>query len=86
METTTTMPRTNHTQPDANAKIIGELFPSSPESAETAPLELSQQQMQTLLHIALATIRSAGSICSTSSNFTKPNLRTVNPRPRALCG
>jgi hypothetical protein len=56
METTTTMPRTNHTQPDANAKIIAELFPSSPESAETAPLELSQQQMQTLLHIALATI------------------------------
>src|SRR5574341_198019 len=56
METTSTMPRTNHTQPAANAKIIAELFPSSPESAETAPLELSQQQMQTLLHIALATI------------------------------
>ena len=50
------MPCLNHTQQTANAKIIAELFPSSPESVETAPLELSQQQMQTLLHIALATI------------------------------
>jgi hypothetical protein len=56
METTTTMPRINHTQQTANAKIIAELFPSAPDSAETAPLELSQQQAQTLLHIALATI------------------------------
>lgn len=50
------MPEMNHTQPAANAKIIAELFPPSSESAEAAPLELSQQQMQTVLHIALATI------------------------------
>ena len=50
------MPPMNHTQPMANAKSIAALFPAAPESAETAPLELSQQQMQTLLHIALATI------------------------------
>src|SRR5438093_10307278 len=56
MDTTPTMPKTNHTQRTANAKIIAELFPLSSESAGTAPLELSQQQMQTLLHIALATI------------------------------
>ncbi|MGH9914949.1 MAG: transposase family protein [Pyrinomonadaceae bacterium] len=49
------MPDTNHTQPTANAKIIAELFPLSSESVEAAPLELSQQQMQTLLHITLAT-------------------------------
>lgn len=49
------MPETNHTQPDANAKIMAELFPLSSQSAGTTPLELSQQQMQTLLHIALAT-------------------------------
>lgn len=46
----------NHTQQTANAKIIAELFSSSSETAEAAPLELSQQEMQTLLHIALATI------------------------------
>lgn len=50
------MPSMNHAQLTANAKIIAELFPLSSESAEAAPLELSQQQMQTLLHIALATI------------------------------
>lgn len=50
------MPSTNHTHRTANAQIIAELFPPSSESAETGPLELSQQQMQTLLHIALATI------------------------------
>lgn len=50
------MPGTNHAQPTANAKIIAELFPLSSENAHAAPLELSQQQMQTLLHIALATI------------------------------
>lgn len=50
------MPDVNHTQRTANAKIISELFPSSSESDKTAPVELSQQQMQTLLHIALATI------------------------------
>ncbi len=49
------MPETNHTQPTANAKIMAELFQLSSESAKAAPLELSQQQMQTLLHIALAT-------------------------------
>jgi len=46
----------NHTQQTATAKIITEFFPLSPENEEVAPLELSQQQMQTLLHIALATI------------------------------
>jgi hypothetical protein len=46
----------NHAQSAANAKIIAELFSSSPESDKNAPLELSQQQLQTLLHIALATI------------------------------
>ena len=55
METAPTMPKTNHTQPAANAKIIAELFPLSSEIPGTAPLELSQQQMQTLLHIALVT-------------------------------
>lgn len=50
------MPKMNHTQSAANAKIIAELFPLSSESAKAAPLELSQQQMQTLLHVALATI------------------------------
>ena len=50
------MPKTNHTQLTANAKSIAALFPLSSESAEAAPLELSQRQMQTLLHIALATI------------------------------
>ena len=50
------MPEMNHTQSAANAKIIAELFPLSSESAEATPLELSQQQMQTLLQIALATI------------------------------
>ena len=49
------MPKTNHTQKTANAQLIAELFPLSSESTETAPLELSQQQMQTLLHVALAT-------------------------------
>lgn len=49
------MPKPHHTEPTANAKIIAALFPPSLESAETAPLELSQQQMQTLLHSALAT-------------------------------
>lgn len=49
------MPATNHTQSTANTKIITELFPLSSEIAQAAPLELSQQQMQTLLHIALAT-------------------------------
>src|SRR5215467_7631298 len=46
----------NHTQETANAKIITEFFPLSTENEDVAPLELSQQQMQTLLHIALATI------------------------------
>jgi hypothetical protein len=46
----------NHTQQTANAKIIAELFSPPSEISETAPLELSQQQAQTLLHIALATI------------------------------
>lgn len=46
----------NHTQQTANAKIIAELFSSSFEITEAAPLELSQQQLQTLLHIAVATI------------------------------
>jgi DDE_Tnp_1-associated len=48
----------NHTQQSANAKIIAELFSPSSEiaSGEASPLELSQQQAQTLLHIALATI------------------------------
>ncbi len=50
------MPDTNHTQPTANAKIIAELFPIHSENAEVAATELSQRQMQTLLHIALATI------------------------------
>ena len=49
------MPHTNHTQPTANGKIIAELFPLPSESAEASALELSRQQMQTLLHIALAT-------------------------------
>jgi hypothetical protein len=49
------MPKMNHTQSAANAKIIAELFPLSSESAAVTPLELSRQQMQTLLHIALAT-------------------------------
>lgn len=49
------MPHTNHTQPTAIGKIITELFPLPSESAEVSALELSQQQMQTLLHIALAT-------------------------------
>jgi hypothetical protein len=49
------MPYTNHTQPTANAQIIAELFPLSSASAGTTPLELSQQQRQTLLHIVLAT-------------------------------
>ncbi len=49
------MPNQNPTQQAVNAKILAELFPPSSEKAETAPLELSQQQMQTLLHIALAT-------------------------------
>ena len=49
------MPTTNHTQSTANTKIIAELFPLSSQIAQAAPLELSQQQMQTLLHIALAT-------------------------------
>lgn len=65
METTPTMPDANHTQSAANAKIIAELFPLSSEDAETAPLELSQRQMQTLLHIAFAT---------TSHFFGPPNL------------
>lgn len=55
MDTTPTMPKTNHTQPSVNAKILAQLFPLSSESAEAAPLKLSQQQLQTLLHIALAT-------------------------------
>ncbi len=50
------MPSTNHARPAANTKIIAELFPLSSEGLMAAPLELSQQQMQTLLHIALATI------------------------------
>lgn len=50
------MPKMNHTQSAANAQIIAQLFPLSSDSAGTTPLELSQQQMQTLLHIALATI------------------------------
>ncbi len=50
------MPEMNHTQSAANAKIMADLFPLSSESAAATPLELSQQQMQTLLHIALATI------------------------------
>lgn len=37
----------NHTQQTANAKIIAELFPPSPEISEAAPLKLSQQQLQT---------------------------------------
>ena len=49
------MPEINHTQSAANAKIIAKLFPLSPEIPGTTPLELSQKQMQTLLHIALAT-------------------------------
>src|SRR5262245_26312680 len=55
MDTTPTMPKTNHTQQTANAKIFAELFPPSPESVYTVPLDRSQQQTQTLLHIALAT-------------------------------
>lgn len=50
------MPKTNHTQPTANAKTIAGLFPLSSASAEAAPLELSQQQMRSLLHLGLATI------------------------------
>jgi len=50
------MPNLNYAQLAANAKIIAELFPLSPESDKDAPLELSQQQLQTLLHIGLATI------------------------------
>ncbi|MGH7599712.1 MAG: transposase family protein [bacterium] len=50
------MPDTNHTQPIANAQIIAELFPIQSKNAEAAGIELSQQQMQTLVHIALATI------------------------------
>jgi hypothetical protein len=50
------MPHTNHTQPTANAKVIAELFPVSSENAEAGATELSQQQLQALLHIALATI------------------------------
>src|SRR5213594_3050363 len=46
----------NHTQQAANAKIIAELFPTPSGISEAAPVELSQQQLQTLLHIALATI------------------------------
>ncbi|MGI0035847.1 MAG: transposase family protein [Nitrososphaera sp.] len=46
----------NHTQQPANAKIIAELFSLSSEIPGATPLELSQQQLQTLLHIALATI------------------------------
>jgi len=46
----------NHTQQAANAKIIAELFPTPSEISEAAPVELSQQQLQTLLHIAMATI------------------------------
>ena len=49
------MPEINHTQSAANAQIIAKLFPLSPEIPGTTPLELSQKQMQTLLHIALAT-------------------------------
>jgi DDE_Tnp_1-associated len=55
METTAAMPETNHTQPTANAKLFAELFPLSPENPDAPALEISQQQMQTLLHIALAT-------------------------------
>lgn len=54
-DTTTTMPSTNYAQPTTNAKSIAELFPLLSERAHAAPLELSQQQMQTLLRIALAT-------------------------------
>ncbi len=46
----------NHTQQTANAKIIAELFPTSSENSKVAAVELSQQQLQTLLYIALATI------------------------------
>lgn len=46
----------NHTQQTANAKIIAELFSLPSGISQAAPLELSQQQAQTLLHIALATI------------------------------
>lgn len=46
----------NHTQQTANAKIIAELFPIPSEISGAAPVELSQQQLQTLLHVAMATI------------------------------
>lgn len=51
------MPSPNHTQLVPRAQILAELFPLSSEpAAAAAPLELSQQQMQTLLHLALTTI------------------------------
>jgi len=50
------MPNHHHTQPARRAQTVAELFPLSTFGAETSPIELTQQQQQTLLHAALQTI------------------------------
>jgi hypothetical protein len=50
------MPKTDHTQATLSSQAAAELFPGSAPSTNASPLELTQQQQQTLLHAALATI------------------------------
>src|SRR5437016_314407 len=50
------MPNHHHTQAALSAQTVAELFPLSTLSAEATPVELTQQQQQTLLQAALQTI------------------------------
>jgi hypothetical protein len=50
------MPKHHHTQAARRAQTVAELFPLSPFSTEASPVELTQQQQQSLLQAALTTI------------------------------
>jgi hypothetical protein len=50
------MPHHHDTQAALRAQTVAELFPLSALSVEASPIELTQQQQQTLLHAALQTI------------------------------
>ena len=50
------MPNTDHTQSTPSSQAAAELFPGSAPRTHASPLELTQEQQQTLLSTALATI------------------------------
>jgi hypothetical protein len=78
----------NHTQQTANAKIIAEIFSPPSEITGAAPLELSQQEAQTLLHIALATMTHffgpPGRFLAGVDDPRDPNLHCDYPLPCLL--